>query len=93
MPRRAVATATPGGLPWRVRREDAPEHRALKLRGQAVHEDLVVDLAAHHAALAAAADGLEACLLVGPEAYAVPEILDYHSVSRCYWQRTGRTTN
>jgi len=71
----------------------AGRHWPLELRGEAVHVDLVVDFAAHHAALAAEADLLEAGLLVGPEAYAVPEILNYPSVSRCYWQRTGRTTN
>src|SRR5918998_50032 len=71
----------------------AGRHGPLELGGEAVHVDLVVDLASHHAALAPPADRLEAGLLVGPDAHAVPRIQNRPFVSRRFWRRTGRTAN
>src|SRR5688572_6068295 len=46
---------------------DPPEHWAIEFAAEAVHVDLIPQLAAHHATLTASADLLEAGLLVSPD--------------------------
>src|SRR5215218_4301911 len=50
-----------------IGRIDPPEHRALELAAEAVHMNLIPQLAAHHAAFAPPPDLLEAGLLLSPD--------------------------
>src|SRR5215203_340599 len=57
-----------------IGRIDPPEHRALELAAEAVHMNLIPQLAAHHAAFAPPPDLFEAGLLLSPDPCRVPPL-------------------
>src|SRR5215208_4517935 len=67
-----------------IGRIDPPEHRTLELAAEAVHVDLIPQVAAHHAAFAPTPDLLEPCLLVSPDACRVPHLQRHSSSSECF---------
>src|SRR5215210_2768227 len=65
-----------------IRRVDVAQDRALELGAEAIHVDVVPELTAHHAGLAATADLLEAGPLIGPNARRI-ELEDHeHDVAQ-----------